>query len=396
MIFRNVVRSLAHTVLVRRLKGPFAHESGNCWQALLPEHRKLADTPDEGRRSPLLLFENRCPLGPPHCPPPIVRSLGRGQYVHSGNAVFFSASDNSNPNESGRTYSYSISPWLYARSATLPANLLKPDCSAEAIEQDLTDALGAVGVINLHYETSGQACSFAGKTVLELGSGFNCGRVLLFACYGARPIVADRQLADWNQDYHPQFYARFRDEAAKYEEGCDIAPLSKLIDGGCFTEETITRCESPVELISLPDRSVDVVFSRQVLEHVYDPPDAFSQLYRVTKPGGFGYHWIDVRDQRRFDKPLEYLLLSKSTFARKFGLFRGELGNRLRPAEFDALFRQCGFEVVSFKVHQFADRNYLKRFTRRLRKAADSPYQDCPEEDLVPLGGLFCLKRPES
>ena len=42
--------------------------------------------------------------------------------------------------------------------------------------------------------------------------------------------------------------------------------------------------------IPLNDRSVDVVFSSNVLEHVEDLPTAFAEFRRVLKPGGIGVH----------------------------------------------------------------------------------------------------------
>ena len=42
--------------------------------------------------------------------------------------------------------------------------------------------------------------------------------------------------------------------------------------------------------IPLPDRSVDVVFSSNVLEHVEDLPTAFAEFRRVLRPGGVGVH----------------------------------------------------------------------------------------------------------
>jgi SAM-dependent methyltransferase len=42
--------------------------------------------------------------------------------------------------------------------------------------------------------------------------------------------------------------------------------------------------------LPLDDRSIDVVFSSNVLEHVEDLPSTLNEFRRVLKPGGFGIH----------------------------------------------------------------------------------------------------------
>ena len=44
-----------------------------------------------------------------------------------------------------------------------------------------------------------------------------------------------------------------------------------------------------VESIPLPDESIDLVITQEVLEHVADPNLAMKEIYRVLKPGGVAY-----------------------------------------------------------------------------------------------------------
>jgi len=50
--------------------------------------------------------------------------------------------------------------------------------------------------------------------------------------------------------------------------------------------------------IPLPDDSVDVVFSSNVLEHVEDLPTVLAELKRVQRPGGFGLHLMPTPSWR--------------------------------------------------------------------------------------------------
>jgi hypothetical protein len=59
-------------------------------------------------RSKLLLFEDGRLIGPPHSVHQVIRDLGKGAFSHWYSHLYFSASDNSNPIENGRTYSVKI------------------------------------------------------------------------------------------------------------------------------------------------------------------------------------------------------------------------------------------------------------------------------------------------
>jgi hypothetical protein len=62
------------------------------------------DSEDNLERSPLLLFEDKKPLGPPHSPLSDIGALGHGRFSHWHQGFVFSASDDSDPNSNGRRY----------------------------------------------------------------------------------------------------------------------------------------------------------------------------------------------------------------------------------------------------------------------------------------------------
>lgn len=104
------LRLLFHS---RRLAGPFVANGGHCWTAHLPEWRHLADCLETPERSPLVLYENGVPLVKAHAPHEQIRTEGNGLFSHWQDSVFFSASDNSDPNTNGRQYNYTVSPKVY-------------------------------------------------------------------------------------------------------------------------------------------------------------------------------------------------------------------------------------------------------------------------------------------
>ncbi|MET4245531.1 hypothetical protein ACVWXN_001485 [Bradyrhizobium sp. i1.4.4] len=84
------------------LSGPFRKLDATAYMALAPKLDALADVDYGPTRSTIVLLEDGKPLGPPHS-----RSkVASGSYSHwRGSGIIFSASDNSDPNTNGRTYS---------------------------------------------------------------------------------------------------------------------------------------------------------------------------------------------------------------------------------------------------------------------------------------------------
>ena len=84
------------------LTGPFRRIDPTAYQVFVPKLEGLADFGSMPARSTIVLLEDGKPLGPPHS-----RSkVANGSYSHwLGLGIVFSASDNSDPNSNGRSYS---------------------------------------------------------------------------------------------------------------------------------------------------------------------------------------------------------------------------------------------------------------------------------------------------
>lgn len=91
------------------LIGPFRHESGYAWSVELPVFEELGDHPTEPWRSTMILLEDMSPLKLRHAVHEDIRRLGSGRYSHWTSYLLFSTSDNSDPNENGRTYQVAFS-----------------------------------------------------------------------------------------------------------------------------------------------------------------------------------------------------------------------------------------------------------------------------------------------
>jgi FkbM family methyltransferase len=93
--------NLTHRVTLR---GPFRPDTGHCWMLELSDDFPKGDNAEQPEKSNLVLLENGQPLGPPHVEHAYIRRYGAGRYSHWRDNLYFSASDNSNPNTNGHRY----------------------------------------------------------------------------------------------------------------------------------------------------------------------------------------------------------------------------------------------------------------------------------------------------
>ncbi len=275
--------------------------------------------------------------------------------------------------------------------AIRPVNYSERDSSPEAISQDVAYAL-EVGFNMLTQLKDLQP--LRDKVILEIGPGINFGPMLVLACYGAVPIVADRFLAPWNPSYHPLFYNDFRAKLVRDHPEIDTSPIDQLLVSQKYAENTLRQVNSAAESLELEDNSVDIVVSNAVMEHFEDHQKACSELYRVTRSGGWGFHQVDFRYHPSFDRPLEHLLMSPDEFKGVANASFRECGTYLRPFEVTELFGNCGFELKKFIPNLLASPEYMKDFLPRLRETRNSPYRLVSEEKLQVVSAFFVVCKP--
>ena len=91
-----------------RLMPPFQNHSPFSVTLERPLFDGLADSDDDGHRSPIELYENGKRLGPAHSKFVDIEKLGEGRFSHyrtrGSSFIYWSASDNSDPNTNGRAY----------------------------------------------------------------------------------------------------------------------------------------------------------------------------------------------------------------------------------------------------------------------------------------------------
>ncbi len=76
------------------------------WSAQVPELAHLGDGAPGGGRSPVFVFEDGRQLAFPYSAHRDIAQAGAGRFSHWDERLFFSTSDNSNPNRNGRAYRF--------------------------------------------------------------------------------------------------------------------------------------------------------------------------------------------------------------------------------------------------------------------------------------------------
>jgi FkbM family methyltransferase len=88
---------------LHRICTPVRRERGHCWYYLLPESVPAGDSSDSPSATTVVMEDDRV-LGPGHAAHDDVRITGGGLYSHWNRQLYFSTSDNSDPNKNGRAY----------------------------------------------------------------------------------------------------------------------------------------------------------------------------------------------------------------------------------------------------------------------------------------------------
>ncbi|MEQ8384488.1 MAG: methyltransferase domain-containing protein [Coleofasciculus sp. A1-SPW-01] len=187
---------------------------------------------------------------------------------------------------------------------------------------------------------------------LELGPGDSLFSALLSQAFGGSVSY----LVD-NGDYairDIQFYKTMATFLSK--KGLRVPTLSNVQS----VEEILAHCNAHYlttglsSLQTLPEGSVDFIWSNAVLEHVRRAEflDLLKELRRVIRKDGVCSHEIDLRDH--LGGALNNLRFSESIWESNFMAKSGFYTNRIQFFQMLELFRQARFEVEVVEVNRWS------------------------------------------
>lgn len=235
------------------------------------------------------------------------------------------------------------------------------------------------------------------STVLEIGSGWHPVIPLLFRIAGVpRVLMADQsRLMDLSLIRSAgRFLDRHRD--ALLARGLHPpTPGGEADDHASFDtalERLGLRYLAPFDFAAVPDRSVDVIVSRAVLEHI--PPNGLeslaAQCRRVLAANGYICHVVDNTDHyAHADRTIDYLNFLKFDDWQWRLLTLGPLcyTNRLRHSDYRNLFERAGLRIEK------EQRNIDARSLAALRsRRLAAPFRDRDPEDLATATSLFIAR----
>jgi SAM-dependent methyltransferase len=249
----------------------------------------------------------------------------------------------------------------------------------EPDDANLRETLVHLGQMKAALEAQGR--SFEGATVLEIGSGWFPTIPIMLSLGGAKQVL----MSDLNRHMDEvTFAATLRFLKRVQPSNPDLEAIGALTD-------LPIRYLAPFDLDDIPDRSLDLVVSRTVFEHI--PPNDLARLLRGLRPkvaaGGLMVHLIDHSDHlEHVDKgisKINFLTWSRSKHALVNFLMRdGE--NRMRHHEYQGLFEAAGFDVLSASAQ-------IHPPTRDLAKTLPlaAPFASFSPDQLAALSSIYVL-----
>ena len=159
------------------------------------------------------------------------------------------------------------------------------------------------------------------KSVLEIGPGDNFGVALKFLIAGARQVVClDKFYSKRDSEQQFKIYREIRVQLNKRERNIYDSIIN--LEGGITINDEKLHYIHGVGIEEadkiLEPGSFDLIVSRAVIEHLYDPDAAFSVMNSLLRSGGYMIHKIDFRDHGLFSSkgfhPLTYLTIPEPLY----------------------------------------------------------------------------------
>ncbi len=142
-----------------------------------------------------------------------------------------------------------------------------------------------------------------GQRVLEVGPGDNLGVAMKFMCAGARQVVClDKFLTEHDSAQQRRIYQALRASMTRKEKKVydTVVNLDRGVEINADRLKYLSCVAIEEAAETLGDEPFDLIVSRAVLEHVYDPDMALIAMDRLLAPGGLMLHDIDFRDHGLF------------------------------------------------------------------------------------------------
>lgn len=292
-------------------------------------------------------------------------------------------------------------------------------CGSTHAPLSVAESLAYIDSVFQDYLTyGGLSCQdLRGMRVLELGPGDNCGVALRFlACGAERLVCLDKFVTRRDETQQRRIYAALLgrmapDARAALDEAIDLGGRVRFDERRLRHFEGVA-VEEAAEL--LESAGFDLIVSRAVLEHVYDPDAAFEAMDELLAPGGLILHKVDFRDHGMFTgggmHPLTFLTVPDTLYrwmARHSGRPNRRLADWYRGTldvlGYDPRFRVTHVVGRSEEIVPHADRLALDpEHDRRTLEQVESirprlrpQFRGLSDTDLATAGVFIVARKPD-
>ncbi len=235
-------------------------------------------------------------------------------------------------------------------------------------------------------------------TVFEIGTGPALGSTIGMSLMGFKKIISV-DICRASPQYVQMVYRHYK----KYATNLGIKFVPRIKEK--ITDENLNRIllenfkidyRAPYDAAhtDLPNDSVEYVFANLVFNfvHVELLPGIIKEAFRILHGGGVMYVFTNYSDRRAvFDSeftPYDYLQYTDEEW-KKYNSWTYQ--NRLRTADYRAMFIAAGFEIVDFNGEKITDAD---RAAFATVKVADELKKKYTDEELLERGGQFILRKP--
>ncbi len=198
----------------------------------------------------------------------------------------------------------------------------------------------AYGVFKQHFER------FVGRggkfVILEIGPGDSLFSALISHAFGASAccLIDVGSFATTRMRPYSAMVSFLRDKGFRVEDLAACKTVDELL-ATCSAQYLTNGLDS---LRSLPDKSVDFIWSHTVLQHIRKSefPNYFKEARRVIRDDGISSHRVDLRDM--LGGHLNNLRFRVRVWESQLMASSGFYTNRLRYSEMLEIFQQVGFQ----------------------------------------------------
>jgi SAM-dependent methyltransferase len=291
------------------------------------------------------------------------------------------------------------------RSMVNPVDTAIVAPSVATMQQKMVKQKSALTRIENFLQT--QSLSFVDKEVLEIGA-YDGSSAYAFADFGAKRVVATDMAAYYINQSPGGVVSKEAIAAKNVELKQTRDAYSKLVSPRAAA--SVSFIEDDICTSKVPSESVDVIVSWEVLEHITNPNEAFKQMSRVLKKGGFAFHeynpffsidgghslctldfpWGHARlEDKDFERYYDELRPDEKDVSLSF--FRNNL-NRMTLAHLNDCMEQNGLRPLS--VIPWYDENDQANLTNEMLNQCKNIHPTAEHVDLVaPIVWVLCQKK---